>query len=336
MHLNVTSELLELGLASSAVVARGVNNTRISPELIAYRRYVGKRLAAHWKKRLVSAHPVICEYHRVHELFGVVDEPPAPEKLIMHVRRNHDFTSSGAIVDCYNIVSAKTLLSIGAHDIERVASPVSLRQCGENDAFIPLGQVEAQAVAGEYGYVDAERRVICRLDVLQCEYSKTTRDSRDVIFFLQGNRRLSSSALLKGTWYLAEVIERFTGGRAEIVGFLDMGGARTIGSSKPEVTFNDCKGLNLRKATVVRSDPVPEMPALSAVTVKAQSEVQVLAPTASLPAEISGHPVVIAGGLHPVKVGANQFGAYLMTVNVDAAASPLIVESVIPDGMRLY
>jgi len=336
MHLNVASDLLELGLASSALVARGVDNTRILPELLAYRRHVGKRLAAHWKNRSISAHPAIREYHSAHELSGVVDEPPAPEKLIMYVRRNQDFTSSGAIVDCYNIVSAKTLLSIGAHDLEKLATPVSLRKCGEDDVFIPLGQTERQDVAGEYGYVDPENRVICRLDVLQCEYSRTTRDSRDVILFLQGNRCLSSSALLKGTWFLAEMIERFTGAKAEIVDFLDVGGTKTMGSSKPEVTFNDFKGLNLRKATVVRSGPLPEIPALSAVTVKAESEVHALAPTASLPPAISGQQVIIASGLHPVNVGGSQFRAYLMTVNAEAAASPLTVESGIPDGMQLY
>jgi DNA/RNA-binding domain of Phe-tRNA-synthetase-like protein len=336
MYLTVTRDLLELGLASSTVVARGVDNTRISQELIAYRRHVGKRLAAHWKNRSISAHPVIREYHRVHEVYGVVDEPPAPEKLIMYVRRNQDFTSSGAVVDCYNIVSAKTLLSIGAHDLGKLATPVTLRECTAQDVFIPLGQTEPQGVQGEYGYVDPENRVICRFDVLQCEYSKTTHESRDVVFFLQGNRCLSSAALLKGTWLLAEMIEKFTGGKAEIADFLDLGRGAAAGPGKPQVKFEDFQGLELRKGTCVAAEPLSGMPALSAVTVDTGHKVQALAPSSTLPDDPAGQQLIIAGNLHPVTIDGNQYGAYVMAANLQGRAAVLSVESEIPDGKKLY
>ena len=52
---------------------------------------------------------------------------------------------------------------------------------------------------GEYAYVDPQGRIICRLEALQCDYSKVTHESRNVVFFLQGNRYLSPAVLLKGT-----------------------------------------------------------------------------------------------------------------------------------------
>ncbi|MGH8475902.1 MAG: phenylalanine--tRNA ligase beta subunit-related protein [Methylococcales bacterium] len=336
MLLNVTADLLELGLAASAVVVRGLDNTRISPELIAYRRHAAKRLATHWKNRSISAHSAIREYHHVHASFGVEDEAPAPEKLILYVRRNRDFTSSGALVDCYNIVSAKTLLSIGAHDLAKLKTPVSLRRCTDADLFVPLGQSEAQRVSGEYAYVDPDQRVICRLDVLQCEHSKTTRDSRDVIFFLQGNACLSSSVLLKGTWYLIEMIERFTGGIAEIVDFHDAAASRTVVSSKPRIAFDDFKALDLRKGTILRCEPIPGMPALCSVTVNLDSEVDALIPSANLHAGTFGQKVLVATGLYPVKVASKSYNSYVMTLSTDATSSQLTVESQIPDGKRLY
>jgi DNA/RNA-binding domain of Phe-tRNA-synthetase-like protein len=308
----------------------------MSPNLLAYRRYIGKRLALYWKNRSISAHPAIREYHRLHELFGVIDEPPAPERLIMYVRRNQDFTSSGAIVDCYNIVSGKTLLSIGAHDVAKLHTPITLRQCTHDDIFVPLSHTEACRVTGEYGYVDPQKRVICRLDVLQGEYSKTTRDSRDIIFFLQGNACLSSTALLKGTWLLAEIIERFTGGQSELVDFLDVAGTRTVSSHRPHVTLDDFKELDLRKGTAVRVEPLVGMPALSVVTVDAGTEVQALTTTANVSADVVGQQVIIASGLHPLTIGRKQFRAYLITVNANAAACVLTVDSDIPDGVKLY
>src|ERR1051326_7161445 len=172
MMLEVAPEIRDMGLPTAALVARGIDNTKTIPELLAYRRAGGRRLAAYWRNRSISAPPAIREYHRVHEVFGVSGEAPAPEKLVLFVRRNRDFTSAGAVVDCYNIVSARTLLSLGAHDLDRLDLPITLRRITESDVFQPLGTGDSRHLAGEFGYVDVHDRVICRLDVLQCEWSK--------------------------------------------------------------------------------------------------------------------------------------------------------------------
>lgn len=337
MHLNVAPELLKRGMASAAVVVRGLDNTRTSPELIAYRRQAGKALAAFWKSQNVSTHPVLREYHRLHEECGVADEPAAPEKLIMYVRRNQDFTGASALVDCYNIVSVKTLLSIGAHDLARLATPVTLRTCQADDRYIPLGQTTRQEVAGEYGYVDAAGQVICRMEVLQGDGSKTTRDSRDVIFFLQGNRCLSPAVLLKGAWYLAEVLERFVGGQAELVDFHDPGDTRAVvETGKPRVAFEQFSGLNLCKGTLTSVAPLATMPALSVATIRAVSDVRALVPSCVLSADSTGQAVVVATGLHPVRAAGQAFDAYVLSASGPTTASLLAVDAAVPDGLKLY
>ena len=219
--LQVASELLQLGLSTSVVVARGVDNSRTPPELLAYRREVGRRLGAYWKKRSLSIHPALQEYERVHRLFGVAGEPAAPEKILRYVRRHQDFTAAGAIVDTYNIVAAKTLLSIGAHDLAKLKTPVSLRRVEADDVFIPLATTAPRSCAGEYAYVDPDHKVICRMEVLQGNHSSVDGGSRDVVFFLQGNAAIRSQDLLSGSWLLAELLETFCGGTAELHQFIE-------------------------------------------------------------------------------------------------------------------
>lgn len=219
--LTVEPGLQQEGLSVAVVVARGVDNSRTPPALIAYRRKVGRELADHWKNRSLSSHPVFQEYERLHRNFGVLDEPAAPEKLLRTVRRNMDLAASSAAVDCYNLVSIKTLLSIGAHDCARFESPVALRRTSAADTFVPLGETTPREVVGEYAYVEPQGRVICRLEVLQAEHSKVDVASRDIAFFLQGNAAQEGSQLLKGCWFLAELIETFCGGSAELVTYLD-------------------------------------------------------------------------------------------------------------------
>jgi DNA/RNA-binding domain of Phe-tRNA-synthetase-like protein len=219
--LNVSQDLLRLGLSTAVVVARDVKGSQTPPELAAYRRNVGRQLATFWKNRSLSSHPALQEYERLHRLFGVADEPAAPEKLLRYVRRHQDFTEAGAVVDCYNLVSAKTLLSIGAHDLAKLKTPVTLRPVEPGDVFIPLGEAAPRDCHGEYAYIDPDGQIICRMEVLQGDATKVGPASRDIVFFFQGNREISAQDLLAGVWLLVELIEKFCGGTAELAGFLE-------------------------------------------------------------------------------------------------------------------
>lgn len=334
--LEVAPDILQLGLASSAVVARGVDNSKIVPELIAYRRQIGKRLGGYWKNRSVSSHPAIEEYHRIHSMFGVQNEPPAPEKLLSFIRRKRDFTSTSAVVDSYNIVSTRTLLSIGAHDISKFPAPITLRKCEADDVYIPLGQTERQDLTGEYAYIDADNRVICRLEVLQGDHSKVTRESTDIAFFLQGNEKIAPATLLKGSWLLIEMIEKFCGGKAELVNFIDAGVAKATAPQKPNVSFEEFKSLNLMVGTVESSTALDGSPALTSLIVNADRERQVLAVSSQLPDDIAGQRVVLATELHPLKIGETTFDSYVLSVNTSNATETMRVAAEIPNGIPLF
>lgn len=336
MLLDVNADLLELGLSACALVARGVDNTRTPPELVAYRKQAGQRLAAHWKNRSVSAHPAVAEYHRVHELFGALGQPPAPEKLITFVRRRRDFTAAGALVDCYNVVSARTLLSIGAHDLARFDAPITLRRCTDADTFVPLGQAGPVPVAGEYAYVDASRRVICRLEVLQGEHSKVTPASRDVAFFLQGNRLLPPAVLLKGAWLLAEMIRTFCGGTVELVDFHAGPAPAVPPPGKPLVALDAFRKMSLRVGTVVRAERNPALGALSTVTVRLDRDIEALALTAALPPDLAGRQVLVATGLHPLAAGGRAYAAYVPAAQGAEGAAAVQNRAPIPDGNNLF
>lgn len=336
MFFAVSSDMSALGLSASALVARNVDNRRMVPELIAYRRAVGERLAVYWKNRSVSNHPVIREYRRMHEQVGAAQEPAAPEKLITYVRRNRDFSASSAVVDCYNSVSARTLLSIGAHDLDKLVTPVTLRLATPQDVFIPLGQTDNQHVPGEYAYVEPGGRIICRLDVLQCEETKVTQESQNIIFFLQSNRCLPAAVLLKGTWLLSEIINRFCGGAVELVSFFGADPAGMPVSGKGMISFDTFRHLNLQKGTVLQSTTLPGLSALSAVTVRTEEQVEALVPASVLPAQAAGLEVLVVTGLHPLVVGERRFTSYLLALYNETEVAPLQLKATVPDGKRLY
>ena len=310
MILAVAPEICELGLSTAVLVASGVDNTTSSPELVAYRRAAARSLANHWKSRSISAHPAVREYHRVHELFGVLGDPPAPEKLVLYVRRNRDLTAAGPLVDCYNVVSARTLLSLGAHDLDRLDGIITLRRTTDSDSFQPLGGDEQRPLPGEFGYVDPRGRVICRMDVLQCEWSKVTKSTRSAAIFVQGNRCLSPAVLLKGCWLLAEMLATFCGGDVELVAFSDARTSSVDDVAKPRIGLDRFNELTLAAGRVVRVTPLAGF-SLSAVTIRTDAEFDALAPSDALGDAAVGRIVPVATRLHPLKVAGRTFSAYL-------------------------
>jgi len=76
-----------------------------------------------------------------------------------------------------------------------------------------LGKSAPEPVSpNEYAYVDDGNNIICRLEVLQVEPTKTTENSRDVFLIIQGNEKTSREDLLAGSRELETLLTRFCGG----------------------------------------------------------------------------------------------------------------------------
>src|SRR5581483_8978878 len=122
------------------------------------------------------------------------------------------------LVDAYNLVSLRTRCSLGAHDLDAIALPVSLRLLTGQESFTPLGETTSAAVApGEYGYVDAAERLLCRLDVRQADFSKVVEHTRNVLLITEGTAEHDPEVLRRASEEVIELTTRYCGGTAEIV-----------------------------------------------------------------------------------------------------------------------
>jgi DNA/RNA-binding domain of Phe-tRNA-synthetase-like protein len=170
----------------------------------------------------IRSTPEVTAFHAILRQVGVNPrrEQPSVERLLTFALKRADLPAVNSLVDAYNLVSLRTCCSLGAHDLDRIATPVMLRLLTGRESFTPLGRDgKAAVVAGEYGYVDAEDRLLCQLDVLQAEFSKVTADTVNALLIIEGTAAHAADALRQA---FAEAIERVTrhcGGTAEVVAF---------------------------------------------------------------------------------------------------------------------
>lgn len=86
------------------------------------------------------------------------------ERLLKQVQRGRGLPRVNPLVDCYNAVSARRRLPIGADDLDRVAGDLAFRYARPADTFVALGAEAAgddPPKPGEVVYADAEK-VLCR------------------------------------------------------------------------------------------------------------------------------------------------------------------------------
>ena len=214
MTFVVSEECIQLGLRAGAVVLSNVRIETASPALrqeIAHEvQAVREQLAG---PSAVRANPEVAGFREMLRRAGVNlrRDQPSVERLLAFALKRGDLPTVNSLVDAYNLVSIRRRCSLGAHDLDTIALPVALRLLTGRESFRPLGRDTAEAVVtGEFGYVDAQDRVLCRLDVLQANFSKVTAATTNAPLIIEGTAAHAEAV---------ELVQRYCGGTAEVAAF---------------------------------------------------------------------------------------------------------------------
>ena len=213
---DVAPQCHALGLRAGAILFRDL---RVSPASASLREAIddaAQRVHDTFSdRRSIRSHPGL---QRIREILKTIGSdprrhPPSTEKLLQYARTRCTLPAINNLVDCYNLISLQSLCSLGAHDLDRVSLPVRLQQFTSEQSFVPLGNPEPQTVlCGEFGYVDQQERVLCRLDSLQADFSKVTTDTRSVILIVEATDTTSPAALTQLLQRAADDVQKHCGG----------------------------------------------------------------------------------------------------------------------------
>jgi DNA/RNA-binding domain of Phe-tRNA-synthetase-like protein len=221
IHFAVTEDCIRLGLRAGAIVLRGVRVSAAGPEL---RGEIRREVEA-IRRRLdspaaVRALPEVNAFRALLRKAGADPrkDQPSVERLLTYAFKRGDLPAINNLVDAYNLVSVRSLCSLGAHDLDRIAPPVSLRLLTGAESFTPLGRdAEVPVTAGEYGYVDARGRLLCRWDVVQAEFSKVTADTTNALVIVEATAMHAPEGVRQTFNQVADLVTRICGGTVEVI-----------------------------------------------------------------------------------------------------------------------
>jgi len=160
--------------------------------------------------------PILEEYKKFYDPIEAQGIPPA-EHLLKLIEKSGMLPNINKVVDCYNIVSAETLLSIGAHDLAHINGNIQFRYTDGTEKYTPLGKNETEKVAsGEYACMDDEK-ILCRMDLKQCDETKVGENTKNFIVYVQGNSATSEEYVLEGLKKVCKNIEIFCNATCKII-----------------------------------------------------------------------------------------------------------------------
>jgi DNA/RNA-binding domain of Phe-tRNA-synthetase-like protein len=173
----------------------------------------------------VAAEPALAGYRALHAQVGRTGRQylPAPESLFRQIFKRGAWRAIDPLVDAYGLVSLRTRVSIGAHDLARLRLPVRLAVTGGGESLLAIGERTPVILgAGEYAYVDADGQLLGRMECRQAQATCVTPESRDLLFILQGHAALGAARLRAAAAELLDTLSGLVGdGSAEPLSVLE-------------------------------------------------------------------------------------------------------------------
>ncbi len=216
----VADDVLALGLNVACFIVEGINNKESTPEFESYLEQETNGLLRDLTSEKIKNDPILQGFRLLHQRADVSNRKniSAAENLLKMLLKHGQLPRINLLVDIYNLVSVKTRLSLGAHDLQKLGGDVHLKLTTGTERFWPIGTNELSPVKpGEYAYVDDDNDIICRLEVRQVEKTKVLPDTTACFFIVQGNPATSPACLQAACAELIELITRFCGGQERML-----------------------------------------------------------------------------------------------------------------------
>jgi DNA/RNA-binding domain of Phe-tRNA-synthetase-like protein len=217
-RLLVTPEIFALfsDVVLGVIVAREIDNTRGSEEILTGLRQEEARVRKMFASQPIPEHPHIAPWREAYRKFGAKpkDHPSSIENLVRRVAKGHALPQINPLVDLYNTISLRYLLPAGGEDLDRTQGDIQLTLAGEDEVPVKLlGEPEARPpYPGEVIYKDDLGAICRRWNWKEADRTKLTPMTRRAVLVLEGLPPVGVNEIGAATEALAAMIQAHCGG----------------------------------------------------------------------------------------------------------------------------
>ncbi len=233
MKFRINEEILKdyPDLFIGIVVAHEFDNSGKNEEIEQLLKSVQEDVRREFAGVDLAQHHHILPWRETYAKFGAKsrDYRCSSEALLRMVLSGRDLRHINTLVDLYNYISLKYILTLGGEDLDTMKGDLVLAYANGDEQFIPLGSdANDPPKPGEVVYKD-DVGVICRRwNWREGDRTKLTESTKNTVLVAEGLPPIERSVVENATKELAELVEKYCGGETGVE-FLDKG--------KPELTL---------------------------------------------------------------------------------------------------
>jgi len=219
--IKVQDEIHKLGIVVNFIIFKNIQNQNSDPSFNNYQQHVLSEIIPGLSKEMLKTDHVLEGYRELRTKLGLSRSKYicSSEALLKFLLKKNTLPKVNLLVDIYNLLSVKTHISIGAHDLGMINQYLEFRMTNGDELFIPMGLDESVNIQkGEYAYIDGNNEVLCRLDHRQCHKTRTSELTQACLLIIQGNPNTTIEQIDSTAEELVELIKEYCGGDAEVMG----------------------------------------------------------------------------------------------------------------------
>ena len=152
---------------------------------------------------------------------GPSEQKAASEALIKMMLNKGRLPEINNVVDCMNIVSMRTGLTISAWDKDKIKGDVIVRYSKEGERYTPIGDEEMILKSGEIIETDDEK-VLCLIRYRDCQFAMVDCNTKNLLIHVQGVEGVAEEEVIDAKEELKKLILEFAGGKIVKEDFLKL------------------------------------------------------------------------------------------------------------------
>ena len=217
MKLKIDTKIFEKfpELKIGVVTANNIDNRGVSDEIMQLIREKEKEIRENYDTETLSQHPKIHSWREAYSSFGAKPKryKSSVESLYRMILKGLDLRHINKIVDLFNYISIKHTMPAGGDDMEKVDGDVTLRFAVGDEPFTALNSQEREtAKEGEVVYADSKEVLCRRWNWRECDKTKMTEDTKDVILVVEALPPVTREELEEVVEDLSRLITEYCGG----------------------------------------------------------------------------------------------------------------------------
>jgi len=217
MKLKIDAKIFEKfpALKIGVVTARNIDNHGLREEIMQLIREIEREIRENYDTETLSQDPKINSWRGAYSSFGAKPKKykSSVESLYRMVLKGLDLRHINKIVDLYNYISLKRMIPAGGDDMAKVDGDIILKFAAGNEPFTALNSTEIEtAKEGEVVYADSKEVLCRRWNWRECDKTKMTEETKDVILVVEALPPVTSEELEEVEEDLSRLIIKYCGG----------------------------------------------------------------------------------------------------------------------------